>query len=237
MATSRLTPCCSATVPKVRRATPSISSSPMIISISPSRPATTPRAMELFGQAADGGKPEQHQRENLHRAELDRDGRHLLQQQHHDRQADQAAKERGDDGSAQRNAGLTLQRHRITVEDGGGGRWGSGNADQDGRDRTAGHAPDIHAEQQRDRTRWLHAEGEGQHQRQCHRVGESRDGSEDQTHHRAGKRGEDRVVGEREGEGLVQGVHSGTPRHNSHRQDPCGMGAPSTGQRRASRRR
>ena len=46
IATSTLMPCCSCIVPNVRRPTPSSSSRPTVIIISPSTPATSPRSID-----------------------------------------------------------------------------------------------------------------------------------------------------------------------------------------------
>ena len=181
IATSTLMPCCSCIVPNVRRPTPSSSSRPIVIIISPSTPATSPRSIDRSARPQIVESPKSTSAKISAGPNLIATAATCSISSIMTMQAEQAAERRGDDRGAERQARLALPRHLVAVEDGRRGRRVAGNAEKNGSHRAARHAAGVDAEQHADRGHGVEAEGERHHQRQRRREGEPGDGGEHQA--------------------------------------------------------
>jgi hypothetical protein len=151
-----------------------------------------PAQHRAFGQPADRREAEQQQRKGLGRAEAQRQLGHEVDRDDHHDQADEAAEGRGGDGGAQRERGLAAPRQGVTVDHRGRRRWRARNAQQDGRDRSAGHPPDVGAHQQADGRRVGQGEGHRHDQRHGDGKGQPRNGAEHHAEKAAERHRDDR---------------------------------------------
>ena len=142
----------SANVPKVKRGTAWIESSPMKATSMPSQPAIQP----LSGIAACRHRARDHdaddrEPEHLPGFEIERKSEDQRDEQDQKNDADAAADEGRGDGHAERLTAFATLGQLVAFDHGRHRIWRAGNVDQDGRDRAAEHAAGIDAEHEADR--------------------------------------------------------------------------------------
>ena len=168
-ATMKSKPFISSVIPKVRRSWPVTMSSPAEARMKPMQDRDQRLDRVAAAQADERREGEELDREELGRAELERD---LGQQRgeerdQHDRE--ERAHERGGEGGGERLAPLPLPRHRIAVEGGGHRPRLARDVEEDRRDGAAEERAPVEAREQDDGRGRRHREGERQQDR--HAVG------------------------------------------------------------------
>ena len=150
-ATRKSKPVSSFVEPKVRRSAPVTGSVPTAASAKPSIIEAMRLERRLLAHADEGAEGEQVDREELRRAELEREaGDDRREERDHDHR-DQRADERGGERRGERVAGAPLLRQRIAVE-GGGHRPGlARDVEQDRGDGAAEERAPVDAREQDDR--------------------------------------------------------------------------------------
>jgi hypothetical protein len=112
-----------------------------------------------------GQQPEQHDGEDLRRAELKRDADQQRRSEHHDQDAEGCSEERRDHGDAQRRTALALPGHRVAVQASDGVGRMRRHVEQDRADRAAVLRTVEDAGQHQDRWHWRHRVGYRQQDR------------------------------------------------------------------------
>ncbi len=133
----------------------------------------------------DAQQAEHHDDEILRRGEPQRELRQRLGQRHHDDGRKKPAAERRNQGPAERLGRPALAAHGVAVPQHRHVDRLARNAEQDGGERAAIGAGDVHRRQQHDRGGDVHLVGERQRQGDAHHQGEAGQHADQQADHDA----------------------------------------------------
>ena len=151
-----------------------------------------PFGRRLSGHARDRGKAQHHQRKVFRRAKHRGKIRNHRSEGHKQHDADRTADHGSQAGHAECFAGLSLLRHRVTVERRHDRRGVAGSVDQDRGDRTAVHGTIVNAAQHTQRADRIKAVAHRQQHCDADRRAQSRECANDDAADHANKRINDR---------------------------------------------